>query len=90
MQPIIFHIFTGFEDWPASDKEFYHFVSKMLRNWRATERQCSAIRRPITFFQNMKLQCRSNRQYHQTEMEAYRQTLRDFTPIPEHESFDLP
>uniref|UniRef100_A0AC34GFV0 Uncharacterized protein n=1 Tax=Panagrolaimus sp. ES5 TaxID=591445 RepID=A0AC34GFV0_9BILA len=72
----------GFQEWQASDREFWKFVTKILRNWRATEGQCSATRRPITFFQDIKYKVKSDRKLYQTELDAYRQTLRDHVSIP--------
>uniref|UniRef100_A0AC34PXS9 Uncharacterized protein n=1 Tax=Panagrolaimus sp. JU765 TaxID=591449 RepID=A0AC34PXS9_9BILA len=79
----------GFEEWQPTDREFYQQVTLMLRNWKATERQCSAIRRPITFWENLKLQKRANMTIYKTELEAYKKTLKDFVRIPETETVDL-
>ena len=80
----------GFQEWQETDREFWKYVTRILRNWKSTERQCSALRRPITFFQNIKLKCKSNRHIYQIELEAYRETMKEWTPVPNNESFDLP
>uniref|UniRef100_A0A915C3U1 Uncharacterized protein n=2 Tax=Parascaris univalens TaxID=6257 RepID=A0A915C3U1_PARUN len=78
----------GFEQWPEDDQKYYQEVSALLRDAKATRRQCSMKREhPSRWF--MFRQKSQAYPTYQMEMEAYKRAKEIFVPIDKNEQLDL-
>uniref|UniRef100_A0A0R3S0C5 40S ribosomal protein S25 n=1 Tax=Elaeophora elaphi TaxID=1147741 RepID=A0A0R3S0C5_9BILA len=70
----------GFDQWPEVDQKYYQDISALLRDSKATRKQCSFTR------------CRLRWAYHPThttEISAYKKALKEVTPLGKTANLDV-
>uniref|UniRef100_A0A2K6WBN6 Uncharacterized protein n=1 Tax=Onchocerca volvulus TaxID=6282 RepID=A0A2K6WBN6_ONCVO len=78
----------GFDQWPEDDQKYYQEISALLRDSKATRRQCSFTREKIGIWKSIKLRW-AYHPTHNTEMGAYKKALKEVVPLGKTENLDI-
>ncbi|KHN87257.1 hypothetical protein Tcan_17157 [Toxocara canis] len=78
----------GFEQWADEDQKYYLDVSALLRDAKATRRQCSLKREHPNRWHMFRMRSRNHPTY-PIEMEAYYRSKDIFKPIDKSDQLDL-
>ncbi|VIO98922.1 Uncharacterized protein BM_BM10525 [Brugia malayi] len=78
----------GFDQWPETDQKYYQDISALLRDSKATRKQCSFTRHKIGVWKSLKLRW-AYHPTHNTEMSAYKKALKEVTPLEKTENLDI-
>ncbi|KAL3985821.1 hypothetical protein ACH3XW_40225 [Acanthocheilonema viteae] len=78
----------GFDQWPEADQKYYQDISALLRDSKATRKQCSFTRHRIGIWKSLKLRW-AYHPTHNTEMNAYKKTLQEVIPLEKTENLDV-
>ncbi|VDM95126.1 unnamed protein product [Thelazia callipaeda] len=78
----------GFDQWAEVDQKYYQEISALLRDSKATRKQCGFTRRKIGAWKAMKLRWK-----HQAttniEFSAYKKALKEIKPLDKSEQLDI-
>uniref|UniRef100_A0A1I8AS05 Myb-like domain-containing protein n=1 Tax=Steinernema glaseri TaxID=37863 RepID=A0A1I8AS05_9BILA len=78
-----------FELWRPEDKQCYIAVTNALRHWKATRRQCRYVRTAVGRWEAFRIRMKGH-PAHAHELHSYSVAVKEFVPVPEGQSFDLP
>uniref|UniRef100_A0A915A1C5 Uncharacterized protein n=1 Tax=Parascaris univalens TaxID=6257 RepID=A0A915A1C5_PARUN len=78
----------GFEQWAETDQNYYKEVSTILRNAKATRRQCSVKRDRITGWRFLQMRWKNHPMY-AAELQSYKQALSEVKPVDKSDTLDL-
>uniref|UniRef100_A0AC35EY41 Uncharacterized protein n=1 Tax=Panagrolaimus sp. PS1159 TaxID=55785 RepID=A0AC35EY41_9BILA len=77
-----------FEVWPPEDKEDHAEVNKLMKLWKATQRQCLPVISNVGKFASMKQKIKPDDQYKQ-ELKQYEESIKQIPKIGPDETFDF-
>uniref|UniRef100_A0A914QLU9 Uncharacterized protein n=1 Tax=Panagrolaimus davidi TaxID=227884 RepID=A0A914QLU9_9BILA len=77
-----------FEVWPPEDKEDHAEVNKLMKLWKATQRQCLPVISNVGRFASMKQKIKPDDQYKQ-ELKQYEESIKEIPKIGPDETFDF-
>ncbi|CAG9537890.1 unnamed protein product [Cercopithifilaria johnstoni] len=78
----------GFDQWPEADQKYYQDISALLRDSKATRKQCSFTRQRIGAWKFLKLRWLYN-PTHNTEVNAYKKALKEVIPLEKTANLDI-
>ncbi|VDN21008.1 unnamed protein product [Gongylonema pulchrum] len=78
----------GFDQWPEIDQKYYQEISALLRDSKATRKQCRFTRQRIGAWKSLKLRW-ANHPTHNIEMSAYKKALKEVKPLEKNENLDV-
>ncbi|EFO27130.1 hypothetical protein LOAG_01350 [Loa loa] len=78
----------GFDQWPEADQKYYQDISALLRDSKATRKQCSFTRHKIGAWKSLKLRWAYHPTHH-TEVNAYKKALKEVKPLEKTENLDI-
>ncbi|VDK78058.1 unnamed protein product [Litomosoides sigmodontis] len=78
----------GFDQWPEADQKYYKDISALLRDSKATRKQCSFTRSKIGIWKSLKLRWVYHPTYN-TEVNAYKKALKEVIPLDKTANLDI-
>ncbi|KAM3716882.1 Protein dispatched [Dirofilaria immitis] len=78
----------GFDQWPEADQKYYQEISALLRDSKATRKQCSFMRQKIGIWKSLKLRW-AYHPTHSSEVSAYKKALKEVIPLGKTENLDI-
>uniref|UniRef100_A0A7E4VVJ7 HMG box domain-containing protein n=1 Tax=Panagrellus redivivus TaxID=6233 RepID=A0A7E4VVJ7_PANRE len=80
---------NDFEQWKEPDKATFLEVNRIMKNWKATQKQCEPIISQLDRFKALKHKVRHNNPVYNREVAEYEKAKKAFPTIGKEETFDF-